>query len=55
MYGRESLLLFVLLLLLLSLCMARGGGVEVTLSPFMVENILSVILLFFVEDELLSR
>ncbi len=48
-YRRESLLLLVLpiLLLSLSLLMERGGRVEVTLSSSMVENIFSSTLLFF--------
>ena len=45
-YGRESLLLLVFLLLRLFLFMERGGGVEVTLSPSTVENIISSVLLF---------
>jgi hypothetical protein len=44
-YCRESLLLLVLLRVLL-LILERGGGVEVTLSSFMVESNFSSALLF---------
>ena len=40
MYGRESLLLLVLLLLLPSLFIKKRGGVEATIFSFMVESIL---------------